>query len=501
VYLNPSLLFEELSERYTLIEKTETHSTAEYLRAPLLYTADDALLSGMVYVGLASDFPASVPSMQNCCLISVGNLPECYSHSTIPTITVGQDVPVARLYNHVQLIFDKYNRWSSELSRMVMNDVEVQSILNFCRPLFPGTFFLVLDENYHVLATTGDLDIVMDETGSTPTNVLTRFRKDPEYVKTRFRRGTFLYKGKYFDHGILLHHIFINDKLSGTFSLAEHGMPITDGTKTLFNHLADFLDHCYQQRAYTMQRAYVRPTSIFTRLLSGEMLSESLLTSALSSQGWSVHDNYVLCFLALEEADRRIGYSLTLCRKLESKFPSAFALELSGNIVVILNRTKNGEKEQKAKDSFAAFISDNMLSAGISLYFNDLMLLKNYYIQAKYAYALSTKTSGTALYYFRDMIIPYMVNSLSSELNPETLCPLSLLQLLNSDQTRGTEYIKTLNCYFHTGMNATRTAKELFINRSTLLERLTKIWRIIDVDPDDYDTRLYLMLCLKILKQ
>ena len=94
-----------------------------------------------------------------------------------------------------------------------------------------------------------------------------------------------------------------------------------------------------------------------------------------------------------------------------------------------------------------------------------------------------------------------MIKNISSDIYPETLCPDELLKLRDIDKEKGSQYLQTLYVYFRTGMNASRTAKEMFINRSTLLERLGKIWRLLDIDPEDYESRLYLMICLEILRR
>jgi DNA-binding PucR family transcriptional regulator len=49
-------------------------------------------------------------------------------------------------------------------------------------------------------------------------------------------------------------------------------------------------------------------------------------------------------------------------------------------------------------------------------------------------------------------------------------------------------------------MNITQTAKELFIHRSTLLERLKHIEDLLQLDLKHPDVRLYLNMTLKIIE-
>lgn len=59
-------------------------------------------------------------------------------------------------------------------------------------------------------------------------------------------------------------------------------------------------------------------------------------------------------------------------------------------------------------------------------------------------------------------------------------------------QQQHTEYYRTLRVYLEENLNATQTARELYIHRSTLLYRLERIREILDSDLTDPDELLYL---------
>lgn len=64
---------------------------------------------------------------------------------------------------------------------------------------------------------------------------------------------------------------------------------------------------------------------------------------------------------------------------------------------------------------------------------------------------------------------------------------------------KNTEYYKTLYALIFHKYNTSHAANALFIHRTTLISRLTKIFEISNIDLDDYDTRLYLMISFYIL--
>jgi DNA-binding PucR family transcriptional regulator len=93
-----------------------------------------------------------------------------------------------------------------------------------------------------------------------------------------------------------------------------------------------------------------------------------------------------------------------------------------------------------------------------------------------------------------------MVIGSLGELPVQMLCPPGLISLIEHDKVSSTSYLETLRCFLENNTNVTRTAAELFVHRSTLLERLTRIRRELDVDLDDPDMQLRLRMILKVMQ-
>jgi hypothetical protein len=82
----------------------------------------------------------------------------------------------------------------------------------------------------------------------------------------------------------------------------------------------------------------------------------------------------------------------------------------------------------------------------------------------------------------------------------ELLFAPGVSQLLKYDINSSAGYIHTLRILLKNNMNITHTAAELFVHRSTLLERLKRIRKILQVDLDDPDQRLHLLMTLKMIE-
>lgn len=497
--LNAELIFEELSKNIEL-RKSGPARKEEHLRRPMLYFPGMKLQADHIYVARSDSLPTDTLPPSRCCIFSVGEPPTEYLSSNANIIHCSSRMDIGLVMNMIQAVFDQLEDWDLDLDRCVSENRGFQEMLDISQPFFGKNFLLVLDMNYRVLATTSEPDYVMDRDGRTPISVLARFKADPEYIKMRLSRETFLYKGKYFDHDILSNHIYLRDELWGGVSLAATEEAITNGRWTIFEHLVSKVKQYYQQNVYLFDRRVLPISTLFVKLLNGESLHEDELFRMMSRAGWKDSESYAICYVSVHEIDKRISSIPYICRQIESLLVHAFAFEYNTDIVVVLNCSKLGSAEDITGSEFRTFLKKSSFQAGISKRFLHLINLKSYYIQASYALELGKKyAQEETIYHFQQYILQYMLDRISEGMEPLSLCAPSILRLRDMDRFKGTSYIETLDTYFALSMNATHASRHLYISRSTFLERLERIKQQLEGDLDDPDHRLYLMLSLRLL--
>lgn len=79
------------------------------------------------------------------------------------------------------------------------------------------------------------------------------------------------------------------------------------------------------------------------------------------------------------------------------------------------------------------------------------------------------------------------------------LCPHNLLEIREYDEQNHTELYETLRVYLYHHQNAVRTARDLYIHRSTLFYRLDRLKNLMNVDLDNARERLYLEISSLLL--
>jgi sugar diacid utilization regulator len=73
---------------------------------------------------------------------------------------------------------------------------------------------------------------------------------------------------------------------------------------------------------------------------------------------------------------------------------------------------------------------------------------------------------------------------------------LHLQHLMDYDRINKSGYLQTLRVYLANNCNITQTAKQLFLHRHTLINRLEKIEEISGLYLDDYYSRLYISIAM-----
>ncbi|MEI7884543.1 MAG: PucR family transcriptional regulator ligand-binding domain-containing protein [Clostridia bacterium] len=72
-----------------------------------------------------------------------------------------------------------------------------------------------------------------------------------------------------------------------------------------------------------------------------------------------------------------------------------------------------------------------------------------------------------------------------------------VMQALMSNDTEG-DLVKTLECYYNCKENVRLTAEKLYVHKNSVIYRLKKIEKILDIRLDDYEAGFNLQLCLKL---
>ena len=73
-------------------------------------------------------------------------------------------------------------------------------------------------------------------------------------------------------------------------------------------------------------------------------------------------------------------------------------------------------------------------------------------------------------------------------------------RLIAHDEASPTSYVETLRTYLENNLSIAKTSSELYVHRSTLMERLARIKRELGLDLEDPDEQLRLRILLQAMQ-
>ena len=140
-----------------------------------------------------------------------------------------------------------------------------------------------------------------------------------------------------------------------------------------------------------------------------------------------------------------------------------------------------------------------LLAVGASEAYGDLKNTFYYYNQALAAARLGIRRQPeSACWRYADFLLADMLRRVRVRQIPAALTPPGLLRLMEHDRANGTELTRLLRGYLDRDRNVTRTARDLFLTRSTCIRHLEQIGEISGLDLDDPDVRLACSIALRL---
>lgn len=206
------------------------------------------------------------------------------------------------------------------------------------------------------------------------------------------------------------------------------------------------------------------------------------LQTILNYRKWTFEDPYcVYCILAetSESEDSENEQITRLATLLRVLLSDIVCITHKNTLIILINQTISG-----AEQVLLEHIPQNMY-CGRSMDFHNLREIRNYYQQAA---AVADMSIGKHCHMLRaeDCIASQITKLLISNPYTLTLLPDELKNLAKYDKAHKAELLQTLRALVICNMNSTDTAQFLNIHRNTLLQRIHRIEKIINMSLDSF---------------
>jgi len=165
---------------------------------------------------------------------------------------------------------------------------------------------------------------------------------------------------------------------------------------------------------------------------------------------------------------------------------------IGGDTLTTLNTIRfMNEKAEYALDALRKLSLGHTITIGVGQYYPELGGLRKSYQDAKLALDVGSKVWGYGRVYHIKHVGMFITLANTSQDRKAELAHQILSPLLRDEQL-----FKTVQIFLSSGLNLTDAAEKLHIHRNTLIYRLDKTKKLINLDPRHFDDALQIKLGL-----
>ena len=500
MYLNADIVFDNLPlEMNAKMAGPKVLDLA--LRRPELYEGGHAdFLANRLYLINADRVPQRAHAERGCVIVCIGNSPllERY-RKNCSVIVIERDANFYQAFNTLQRIFDSYDKWESDLHEIIDRSGNVSQLLTCSEPVFGNPLFAI-DEDFKILGVSGGT--AMPPTGKGPSggkslgiDAIDQFLGLHDLSMSE-REPLVL---TLLDQTSLNYNLFESDVYRGCLTVLYEGRPYRPSDKPLIAQLGRFVLSAKQQLA-----AHAPEGLGSLRQAVQALVEERPLDSVERDVVATANDGRHFVCIRLKLSNQLEQLPLGFVRNaVEETFPGSIVFEYHRNsVVAVLDVGKDAEGFRSAiEEGLGPFVNAMAMDAGVSNPFNDLQVAKSLFFQANQALDIGLLFDPSKrLHFFEDYALRALVMNSVSDMRLELHYPEGLRRLVGHDDASTTSYVETLRVYLENNQSIAKTSSDLYVHRSTLMERLARIKRELGLDLDDPDVQLRLRILLKAMQ-
>lgn len=462
--------------------------------------------AGRLYLLRSEQLPKRPAIEKGAAILCIGKsmyLPYYLEQCSVLQIT--EKVELSLVFNLLTEIYNKYDAWSEELQTVLNTSGQIRDMVLCSQKIFDNPI-LVLDANFHFLVHSDYSGIGLAEwekalfrhpdDGDLPLPLLSEFLEHGE-LSTDETDAMLI---NILDSSTLCVNLFQDKVYSGCLIVDYRQREHRPSDDALAKYLAGMVELALRRYSSAVAGGRSSLRSILQGLVNGlsDMEQKWVLEGRQSGQEFICTKTQ----FSRRLAQLPIGY---MCSVVEKTFPNSAAFEQDGAIVCFVETGALLEKGKSYLQVFREYVTPMFAALnfdiGISDPFQDIYSAQLYYLQACSALENGRIFAPSEHFYlFQDYALTELITNALGRFPLELYYSDGFRRLVDHDAASNVSYIETLRTYLEKNMSITKTTAGLYINRSTLLERIARIKRELGIDLQDPDERLRLQILLKAMQ-
>lgn len=505
--LNADILYDNLKNKVAVELYGEKEKSLHLKRPEFYMKSGFPMLDDHVYLVKGSELPQRIRAGRKALLICIGDspfLPQYYTKCMV--LTVHENKDLFEIFNLLTQIYDRYESWEHKMHDILKSTANLYEMLVCSTEIFENPIF-ILNSSFRLLACSSYNERNFRETerqiwgendvAELPANVLNEFMELHE-MSTHVKEPLLL---NLLDTCTLNVNLFENGEYAGCVTIHYDRRRHLNSDDALAAYLGELLEYALRKYSSVASSERSELRQALQDIIDGYQVS----LAQRRVIDLSILQQQHVCIRIKFNASAIQIPTKYLCNMLEKEFRRSAAFEYDGSIVCLIEISA----EQTVQNSYAEFLTKRLSMLlrsmdayfGISDPFEDIYQTKLYYLQACAAMDNGRLFAPQQrFYFFQEFALKELIINAVGNLPIEMYYSEGLHRLKKHDETSAVSYIDTLRTFLDENMSITKTTARLYINRSTLIERLNRIKRELGCDLNDPDVRLRILILLKAEK-
>ena len=500
--LNADILYNGLIKTVP-VEMTGYKDDSLSLRRPEFYDGNGSVFrKHHLYVTSGERISRRTRCEKGAVILCIGEIPQMsYYTENCCFLSVRQGTDIFALFNTVQEIWNRYDAWSDSLNHTLAHSASMEELAEASASIFQNPI-LVLDSHFHILAHGGyeGFEEIAEafespDSGNLSIHALDEFLKEKEPL-FHVREPMLL---NIRETSTLSLNLFEGEEYTGSISVEYRNRPHEAGDIPLLKYFSSYILAAMKKNSATVMNDHNVIRRVFRDIIQGMPIDTAHRKYLEDMQ---IRRRYVCLVLRIRNRYAQIPVQY-LIREVDSVFSRSITFENRSDIISFIESDEAPDSSawlDTLYEKLSLLMGTMDLKIGISQEFTDPFSARSYYLQALAALENGCRIRpDEILYHFRDYVLYELISNAQADLPLDMYYPDGLRGLIEHDKNSSISYVDTLRIYLNNHMAVTKTARDLFIHRSTLLERLDRIRDILKEDLTDPDIRLQIQILLRAL--
>lgn len=503
--LNLSVIADYMKNVTILQQKLDSQSEF-LLRYPVHYQGEGIFRDDRLYVAEAERLPTEPVINTGCSIISIGYPPLSYNRNDVEMLCLSGGLGIESVFQEVLEVFDMFYGFESRINDVVLGsdpfDALGEALFDiFETPIqamtcFDKILFTVYDpgrpefrERYQQYASSEYV----------PLEERFIIGADPGFSRIYSRRGAFYCTESVPVYGVpvVMYNLYDQDMNYGYVYIEEAYRKIRNSDYRLLEWAGSYIIKLLKKSRSALVKFPDNIHRMITHLITNHFPYKKEYDLILNRRSWGKTDPY-LCLCALcEESAGHESILINGAAALTAAHENQLTVLGDQTVIQIINLKKSNLNTAQIMKHLQPVTANSPLSIGISERFDNFEDVHIYYRQALSAAQNILYQPDVHIGTFGRMLPEILMNKIFRDEEPQYFFTYQLQRLIDYDNAKNTELIKTLKVYLEQNKSATHTQELLHISRAACIYRIRRIEEISGMNLEDLDTVLYLLILFR----